>query len=161
MLLPTLPAMATVYQVNVSKGGVPKRPVAGARVGINGVEGDRQTDTVHHGGPERAVCLFALEVIERFRAEGHPIQPGYAGENLTVAGLDWEEIVPGTRLAVGNEVELEITSYTSPCANNAAWFKDGAFIRMSQSRHPGESRLYAKVLAEGPVRAGDTVTILD
>lgn len=151
--------MATVYQVNVSDGGVPKRPVAGARVGVNGVEGDRQRDPVHHGGPERAVCLFSLEVIDRFKAEGHPIQPGYAGENLTLSGLDWSAIVPGTRLNIGNDVELEITSYTSPCAHNAPWFRDGAFIRMSQSKHPGESRLYAKVLKEGSVRSGDTVTV--
>ena len=115
---------------------------------------------MHHGGKDKAVCLFSLEVIQHFQAEGHPIEPGSAGENLTISGLDWEEIVPGTRLTIGDEVELEITHYTTPCSKNAGWFKDGEFTRMLQSRHPGESRLYAKVLAEGAVRAGDPVQVL-
>ncbi|MDX1467967.1 MAG: MOSC domain-containing protein [Acidimicrobiia bacterium] len=152
--------MPILYQINVSDGGVPKRPVAGAHINRDGVEGDRQADTVHHGGPDRAVCLFSLEVIKNFQAEGHPIQPGSAGENLTISGLDWDEVVPGTRLAVGEDVQLEITSYTSPCDKNASWFKDGEFTRMLQSRHPGESRLYARVLSEGPVRAGDAVEVM-
>ncbi len=153
--------MARVYQINVSNGGVPKRPVVGAEVDRLGVVGDRQADTVHHGGPDQALCLFSLEVIDRFKAEGHPIEPGYAGENITVSGLDWSGVVPGTKLAVGDNVEIEITSFTSPCATNASWFKDGKFGRMSQSRHPGESRVYAKVLTEGSVTVGDGVRLLE
>ncbi len=152
--------MATVYQVNVSDGGVPKRPVAGAFVGALGVEGDSQADTVHHGGADRAVCLYSLDVIQRLRSEGHPIQSGHAGENLTISGLDWTRVTPGTRLSIGPQVELEVTSYTSPCSKNSGWFKDGNFGRMSQRLHPGESRVYARVLTEGPVRAGDSVRLL-
>lgn len=153
--------MATVHQINVSRGGVPKRAVPGAHIGTDGVEGDLQADRVHHGGPDRAVCLFSLEVIEGFRSEGHPIQPGYVGENLTISGISWDLMVPGARLGVGNEVELEVTSYTSPCSKNAPWFKDGDFTRMSQRQHPGESRVYARVLAEGHVRSGDPIKLLD
>ena len=152
--------MATVYQINVSDGGVPKRPVVGAEVDRLGVVGDRQADTVHHGGPDQALCLFSLEVIERFKAEGHPIEPGYAGENLTLSGVDWDILEPGTKLAVGDNVEIEITSYTTPCSKNASWFKDGKFGRMSQRLHPGESRVYARVLREGSVTVGDGVSLL-
>lgn len=152
--------MATLYQINVSDGGVPKRPVASAHMGRYGVEGDRQADRVHHGGPDQAVCLFSLEVIEGFQAEGHPIQPGSAGENLTISGLRWDEVVPGTRLAIGDDAQLEITHYTTPCSKNAGWFKDGKFTRMLHSKHPGESRLYARVLEEGAIRAGDQVRVL-
>ncbi len=152
--------MPKLHQISVSDGGVPKRAVDSADVTVNGVSGDRQRDTVHHGGPDRAVCLFSLEVIEGFQSEGHPIQPGFAGENLTVSGIDWDLVVPGQRLSVGPAVELEITSYTAPCATNADWFKDGKFGRMSQSRHPGESRVYARVLREGTVTVGDGVSPL-
>lgn len=109
----------------------------------------------------RAVCLYSSEVIETMRSEGHPIFPGAAGENLTVSGLPWDDVVPGSRWQVGDQVELEITSYTTPCANNARWFYDGNFLRMSQSRHPGQSRVYAKVLTEGHVSIGDQVTSID
>ena len=86
--------------------------------------------------------------------------PGHAGDNLTVAGIDWSTVVPGNRYRVGTEVEIEITNYTTPCATNAHWFSDGDFTRMLESRHPGESRVYARVLEEGTVRPGDAFTPL-
>lgn len=147
-----------VHQINVSGGGVPKLPVPEAHFGTDGVTGDRHADTVHHGGPHQAVCLYSLEVIEGLRAEGHPIHPGAAGENLTVAGIDWASVRPGTRLRAG-EALLEITKPTSPCHKNARWFLDGRFDRMHDGRHPGWSRMYAKVLEEGLVRTGDPVDL--
>jgi MOSC domain-containing protein YiiM len=138
---------------------VPKLAVPQARVTKEGVEGDRQRNRDVHGGPDRAVCVFALEVIEALRKEGHSIAPGSAGENFTIAGLDWKHIGPGTRLGVGNEVKLEVLSYTAPCKHNACWFKDEDCSRISQKKHPGWSRVYARVLAEGTVRQGDPVTI--
>ncbi|MGB7859205.1 MAG: MOSC domain-containing protein, partial [Acidimicrobiia bacterium] len=133
--------MPSLYQINISNGGVPKRPIKSAEVTSTGIVGDSQNDDVHHGGEERAICLFSLEVIEKFRDEGHPISPGSAGENLTLEGMTWDLLTPGSRLMVGPDVEIEITSYTAPCAKNAAWFADGDFTRMMQGRHPGESRL--------------------
>src|SRR3712207_3923787 len=92
-----------VHQINVSNGGVPKLPVPEAAVTVDGVGGDRQRDLRVHGGPFRAVCLFSLEVIERLRAEGHPIAPGTVGENVTVGGLDWTLVRPGVRLRIGEK----------------------------------------------------------
>ncbi|HLL77105.1 MAG TPA: MOSC domain-containing protein [Pyrinomonadaceae bacterium] len=149
-----------VSQMNLSDGGVPKLPVAEARVTKGGIVGDRQKHTVFHGGPERAVSLFSLEVIERLRAEGHPIEPGSTGENVTVAGLDWPLLAPGSRLALGDEVVLEITGFAAPCATIRASFAGGRFKRISQKVNPGESRLYARVLREGRITAGDHVRVL-
>lgn len=146
-----------VVQVNVSDGGVPKRPVAGARVTRGGLSGDRQRDLRYHGGPERAVCLLALEVIERLRAEGHPIEAGSTGENLTLAGLDWAALARGSRLRFEGGVELEVTGFAAPCPNIAGSFEGGGFARLDARRHPGEARLYCRVLAEGEVRAGEGV----
>lgn len=146
--------MPIVHQISVSSGGVPKLPVESARVTTLGMVGDDHDDKEHHGGPERAVCLYSLEVIERMRAEGHDMAPGHAGENLTISGADWDSVVPGNRYRVG-EVELEITRYTTPCATNAGWFIEGDFTRMLQGRYPGESRVYARVLTEGTIRTGD------
>ena len=66
---------------------------------------------------------------------------------------------PGDGLRIGEAVLLELVSYTSPCKFNAQWFVGGEFNRISQKKHPGWSRLYARVLAEGVVRPGDAVTI--
>ena len=151
--------MAYLYQINVSNGGVPKQAVPEAYVGAEGVSGDSQRSRTIHGGPDRAVCVFSLEVIQSLQAEGHVITAGSSGENLTVAGLEWTKLTPGDRLHVGESVLLEIASYTVPCERNARWFKDGDFTRISQKHYPGCSRLYARVLSEGIVRTGDEVSI--
>ena len=148
-----------VHQISVSDGGVPKLPVPEARITIEGVVGDRQRNRDVHGGVDRAVCLFSLEVIEALQAEGHAIKPGASGENLTIAGLDWPRLKPGDRLRIGEHVRLEIMSYTSPCKSNAHWFVGGEFSRISQKLHPGSSWLYARVLTEGHVRPGDAVIV--
>lgn len=155
------PAVAHVHQISLSDGGVPKHAVTQATIDELGIVGDSHNDEVYHGGPDRALCLYSLEVIERLQGEGHPIEPGFAGENLTIAGLDWNGVKPGATLAIGDRVTIEITSYTAPCAKNAAWFNEGDFTRMLQSRHPGESRLYARVLTGGAVSTGDEVLLLE
>lgn len=153
------PPYPHVHQISVSDAGVPKRPVFEARVTAQGVAGDRQRNVKVHGGPDRAVCLYSLDVIERLQDEGHSIEPGFSGENLTLAALDWGLVQPGVRVIVGPEVELEVTSYTVPCSHNARWFHDGDYQRISQKTHPGWSRVYAKVLKEGVVRPGDQVDV--
>ncbi len=149
-----------IVQVSISRGGVPKLAVAEARVTWLGLDGDRHGDGEHHGGPERAVCLFSLEQIEALRSEGHRIAPGVLGENVTVEGLDWTRIVPGARLRLGPDVLLEITRYTSPCTNIRLVFRDGDYARVSQKRRPGWSRVYARVLEEGTIRPGNDVELL-
>ena len=155
----TRPAAPYLHQVSLSDGGVPKRAVQSAMITIDGLTGDRQRNRKYHGGRDRAVCLYSLEMIESLRAEGHRIEPGSSGENLTVAGLDWLRLAPGDRLMIGEQVRLELTSYTTPCRLNAQWFKDGNFHRIAQEAHPGWSRLYARVLNEGMVKPGDAVVI--
>jgi MOSC domain-containing protein YiiM len=153
------PPYPHLHQINVSDGGVPKRPVLEAFVAMTGVEGDRQENLKFHGGPDRALCLYSQELIERLQDEGHAIEAGSSGENLTLAGLDWEKLQPGDQLQVGPEVRIEIMSYTIPCEKNARWFRDGDFKRVSHKKNPGWSRLYAKVLCEGMVRPGDAVEV--
>jgi len=148
-----------LHQISISKGGLPKLPIPKARITKEGVEGDRHRNTELHGGPDQAVCVYSLEVIEALRKEGHSIVPGAAGENFTIAGLDWKHIGPGTRLSIGKEVQLEVLSYTAPCSQNTCWFTDGDFSRLSQKIHPGQSRVYARVLADGIVKQGDPVTV--
>jgi MOSC domain-containing protein YiiM len=146
-----------IVQINVSPGGVPKRPVPRAHVTPIGIEGDGHRNAEHHGGPDRALCLFSVEQIEALQSEGHPVEPGALGENLTLAGLDWATVQPGDFFRLGKEVLVEITRFTSPCVNVRNAFLDGAYGRVSQKRHPGWSRVYARVHVSGAIRAGDSV----
>jgi len=149
-----------IVQLSVSAGGLPKRAVAEARVTRAGLDGDAHRDLEHHGGPERAVCLFAVEAIAGLVGEGHAIAPGALGENVTTKGLDWSRVAPGAHLLLGERVLLQVTRYTSPCLNIAPLFQGRDFGRVSQTRHPGWSRVYARVLAEGRLRAGDSVRLV-
>ena len=110
-------------------------------------------------GPIALSVCISQDLIERLQDEGHSIEAGSSGENLTLAGLEWEKLKPGDRLQLGPEVQVEIMSYTTPCDQNAQWFRDRDIKRISQKKNPGWSRLYAKVLHEGVVRPGDEVTI--
>jgi MOSC domain-containing protein YiiM len=150
---------AHIFQINRSDGGVPKWPVREGQVTSLGLEGDGHNDTVHHGGPERALCLYALERIVDLQAEGHPIYPGSTGENVTLVGLEWAQLVPGTRLRLGEEVVIEITLYTTPCPKIAASFAEGRIRRIAQEAHPGWSRVYARVLSAGRIGVGDRVRV--
>jgi MOSC domain-containing protein YiiM len=153
-------AVGRVTSINRSDGGVPKFPVSSAEITIAGISGDRQKNLKFHGGPDRAVSLLAQEVIDGLLAQGHPIRPGSTGENLTIAGLEWSALVPGSRLRLGSTAMLEITSHAKPCSKIAASFRDGAIACLDQRINPGRSRLYARVLTPGPVMVGDVVTVV-
>jgi MOSC domain-containing protein YiiM len=147
-----------VESINTSAGGVPKQPVFEALVTADGVDGDRQRDRRFHGGPDRAVVLFSLDVIKALQSEGHPIEVGTTGENLTLSGIPWASIAPGTELTIGG-VRLRITKYASPCYKIRGAFADDDETRISQKLHSGRSRLCASVVTEGLVRVGDAVQL--
>jgi len=123
-----------------------------------GLEGDRQADGRVHGGPERAVTLFSLEVIQALQREGHPISPGSIGENLTLADLDWARLATGVRLEIG-EALLELTKPASPCQKIAGSFLDGYFGRVAEKAYPGWSRWCTRVLREGLVSVDDEAKV--
>ena len=149
-----------IVQISVSGGGVPKNAVPAAEVTASGVEGDAHRDREHHGGPDRAVCLFSLERIRALQTEGHAVVPGALGENLTIEGIEWKDVVPGSRLELGGHVLLEITRFTSPCINIRPAFTHRDSSRVSEQRHPGWSRVYARVLVPGRITTGDPVRLL-
>ena len=145
--------------IHISRGGVPKLPVFEALITERGVEGDSQDDLRHHGGADRAVVIFSLDVIRALQQEGHGIQAGTTGENLTVSGLEWAALAPGDELQI-RDVRLRLTKFADPCRNIAGSFAGGRFIRIDQDRHPGWSRLCARVVSGGLVRPGDTVKVV-
>lgn len=146
-----------VAQLARGGGGVPKLPVDQVSVGFRGVEGDVQANRTHHGRPFQALCLWSTEVIDAFRADGHPIHPGAAGENITISGIDWPVVTAGVRLRIGT-VLCEISCPATPCSQNAQWFLGGDFRLMHEDRGP-IARMYATVLEPGSIRVGDEVIL--
>ena len=147
-----------VIQVSGSGGGLPKTPLLTAQVDKAGVVGDRQASRQHHGAPFQALCLFSAEVIDQFASQGHPVTYGSTGENVTVRGLNWVRLRAGVELQIG-EVLCRLTAPAVPCSQNAPWFSDGDFTRLSHAKHPGQSRWYASVVTGGTINPGDRVEL--
>ena len=152
-------AAGRVESINASRGGVPKAGVFEGLITEQGLDGDRQQNLRVHGGPDRAISLYSLDVIRALQQEGHPIAVGSAGENLTLSGLDWSAVAPGTEIEIG-EARLLVTKYASPCESIAGSFLGRDSTRISQKLHPGWSRVYCRVLSGGLVRIGDPVNLI-
>src|SRR5690348_8220179 len=99
--------------------GFPKPAVDEARVTETGLEGDynhyRQTKKA--GTNDHAVLLLSTETLHALAAEGWPVAPGDLGENVTVEGFAYDALAPGDRVALGDEVVLEISEACDPCVN--------------------------------------------
>ena len=155
---PTMRSLAiehvgTIAHLHASKG-LPKKPMDSAVIAWKGVEGDVQSARAHHGRPWQALCIWSTDAIETLRSEGHPIAPGYAGENITVTGIPAEAFRPGAHFRIGT-VRGFLTAYAIPCKQNNDWFLNKDFKRMSHERGD-QCRLYAMVTTCGDIAVGDT-----
>ena len=106
-----------------------------------------------------AIDAVASEALHEISAAPDPLY--YQVYSIIADAISSGQLKPGDRLQIGPDVQLEITNYTIPCDQNAQWFRDRDYKRVSQKKNPGWSRFYAKVLREGVVRPGDAVEILE
>jgi MOSC domain-containing protein YiiM len=143
---------ATLIQLSTSKGGMPKLAVPEARVTRDGVGDDWQLNRKYHGGCDRAVCIYSVELYDWLRAEHEiDLKPGSVGENFTTLGLDLQSIKPGDRMAVGNCV-IQISKVRVPCRNLSQWHPN--LLQIIQ----GRSGWMARVVKSAVVRPGDRIT---
>ncbi len=151
--------MPKIVSININEnGGVPKYPVTTTFLGKYKVKGDKQNDIKHHGGENRAVCIFSMDLIAELKNEGHPVFAGSTGENITIQGINWELLKKGSRIQLG-EAEIELTGTAPPCKTISKSFINGKFVRISEKKYPGWSRWYARVLKEGQVTLYDQVLL--
>jgi MOSC domain-containing protein YiiM len=137
-----------------------KSPVAGrVAVGRLNLAGDKQSDLRVHGGPNKAVYLYPAKHYDAWRAELPEMDFPYGafGENLTVLGLDEDDVHVGDRLRVGT-AEMVVTQPRMPCFKLGLRFGRADMVkRFFQSRRFG---FYLAVQREGDVAAGDDVEAL-
>lgn len=138
--------------------GIFKFPASG-RVKITelGLEGDVIMDKKNHGGPDQAVYVYGGADYDWWRAElGREIPAGMFGENLTVSELESAAFNIGDVLIVG-EARLQVTAPRIPCSDFAARMDDLGWVKKFRAaERPG---LYCRVLQEGFVQAGDSVSV--
>ena len=110
-----------------------------------GIEGDR------HAVKSGARTVRQVLLMDEDTLEGFGLGIGQVRENVTVRGIDLHEVPAGQRLALGDDVVVEITQFCAPCE------------RMEEVR-PGlreelfEQRgMLATVISGGAVNVGDQV----
>jgi MOSC domain-containing protein YiiM len=167
-----MPYMGRVTSVNVGRprqlsvrrgrplmSAIGKAPVSG-RVRVAGVNvaGDDQADRRVHGGPDKAVYVYAAEDAAWWAQElERPILPGAFGENLTLEGVEVTGSVVGERWRIGS-VELEVCQPRVPCAKLGLRFGDPLMVRrFAEASRPGA---YLRIVREGELEAGDAVELL-
>lgn len=158
----------SVVQINISPGGIPKRPILEAEVTIAGIRGDGWSHPDIHGGPNQALLLITAEGIDELVALGYPLFAGALGENLTTMGLDRRRLRMGQRYRAG-EVFLELTKRRAPCVTlnvygpgiQRAIFDEQVKAGDPSSPRWGLSGFYARVLRGGIIRPNDPIALID
>ena len=156
----------TILQINLSLGGVPKRPVGEAFLGPLGFDGDGHAHPRFHGGPEKAVLVIDADAVDELAARGFPVYYGALGENLTVRGLDRRQWRAGQIYRAGGAI-LEFTRIRVPCATLDMYgpaIRDEIYDRQVKAGDPTSPRwamsgFYARVLAPGFVRTDDIIML--
>ena len=137
--------------------GVFKDPVTGRRrVRRLNVDGDGQGDLAGHGGEQRAVFVYQIDSYRYWERElgRSDFVYGQFGENLTVEGLNDDEVCIGDRYRIGTAV-FEVTQPRVTCYRVGIRMSDPRIPALLVShRRPG---FYFRVLEEGEVQAGDEI----
>ncbi len=146
--------MATIISINISRGGIPKVPVPAVRFSFSGLEGDGHNHAKHNT-PLQAVCIQDIEKLEELgRSAPYKLEPGQAGENLTVQDLHVNGLALGTILELSGGVVLEISRVRKPC-----YVMDSIHPQLKNDAW-GRHGMYARVIREGFVRAGETIRVI-
>lgn len=141
--------------------GIFKRPVRGPiRLRQLNLEGDRQADLVHHGGIDKAVCVYPSEHWLHWSGilPQRPLVGGEFGENFTLEGLTEAAVCIGDIFSAGSAV-IQISQPRQPCWKLARrWqIKDLAV----QVERTGFTGWYFRVLQEGLVDSNIPLQLID
>ena len=140
------------------RSGIFKSPVRRAlRLGETGLEGDGQGDVEHHGGTDKAACVYAVENLSYWRERlGLEMGPGAFGENFSTEGLVEREVRIGDVFRVGTAV-VQVSQPRIPCFKLAARHGEGKLALWV--KESGLTGFYLRCLEPGEVRVGDEILL--
>lgn len=163
--MPTVNAVlaGNVQPLQGTLSGIDKKPLSGRqRVESLGLAGDRQADLRVHGGPDKALHCYAWRHYDywRERLPGHPLleAPGAFGENLSIAGMDEQEVCIADHWRIGTTL-LTVTQGRQPCFKlNLRFGTRSMAAWVQESLRAG---WYLRVLKPGTLAAGDRIELVD
>jgi len=140
--------------------GMCKKPVAGPLLLTKlGFEGDGVGDRKHHGGEDKAVCVYSRDHYAYWRSVlGIEMPVAAFGENLSVIGMREEAVCIGEMYTIGTAV-VQVSQPRQPCGTLAARYGRNDFVKLVADS--GRTGFYFRVLTEGRVRVEDTLTLIE
>lgn len=131
--------------------GICKQPVTGPLVlRKSGFENDGVGDLKHHGGSDKAVCVYSLDHYPYWEDVLRIKLPVAAfGENLTVSDLKEEDICIGDVFELGTAL-LQVSQPRQPCRTLAARYGRDDLVKLVADS--GRTGFYFRVLKEGIVQ---------
>lgn len=110
----------------------------------------------------RQVHLMHDELHEELRTEGHPVEAGQLGENITTRGVDLLGLPTGTLLRIGPEAVVEVTGLRNPCGQING-FSDGLLKRLTPRDADGNvvrlGGIMGIVRTGGDIAPGDPIVV--
>ena len=142
---------ARVVSINISdKKGIRKKAVNSAVLKENyGLEHDAHASGEWH----RQISLLALESIKKMQEKGLEVGPGDFAENITTEGIDLVSLPVGTKITIGENIEMEVSQIGKVCHTRCAIYRQAGDCVM-----PREG-IFARVLQGGTVRKGDGIEV--
>ncbi|MBI4847628.1 MAG: MOSC domain-containing protein [Nitrospirae bacterium] len=115
-----------------------------------GIESDAHASEKWH----RQISLLALESIKKMQDKGLKVGPGDFAENITTEGIILMTLPIGTKMIIGEGVEVEVTQIGKLCHARCAIYEQAGDCVM-----PREG-IFVKVLKGGTIRKGDEIKII-
>ncbi|WP_411830074.1 MOSC domain-containing protein [Metasolibacillus meyeri] len=138
--------------------GINKQQVASVYLAKSGFDGDDVADKKHHGGPDRAVCLYPLEHYAQWQQElGKTLPTAAFGENLTVTNMIEANVCIGDIYKIG-DVVIQITQGRVPCSTIDKYTEANTLLkRLIETGYTG---FLARVLEEGTIYADSPIELI-
>ncbi|NER17916.1 MOSC domain-containing protein [Spongiivirga citrea] len=142
------------------KTGIYKKPVSSIFLEKEAVKGDEISNRKVHGGEFKACYLFSSKHYQYWKERYRDLdwEWGMFGENLTIEGLDENEILIGDIYKIGDAL-VQITQPREPCYKFGIKFGDQKVLQeFVDHGYPGT---YVRVLEEGEVKPNDEMTLVE
>ena len=141
-----------IISINISpKKGMRKKAVDSVLLKDNfGIENDAHASEKWH----RQVSLLATESIKKMTDKGLDVGPGDFAENITTEGIELPVLPIGTKMMIGDDIELEVSQIGKLCHARCAIYEQAGDCVM-----PREG-IFVKVIKGGTIKTGDIINIL-
>ncbi|MFC7391438.1 MOSC domain-containing protein [Scopulibacillus cellulosilyticus] len=154
-----LPKTMTYDDSKEMETGICKETVDEVFLSKEGFKGDGVADLKHHGGPDRAVCVYPYEHYSFWEEEFNvPFPSSSFGENLTVSNMLERDVCIGDIYQVGDAV-IQVTQGRIPCSTISKRMNLPSLL--NRIVEEGYTGYLCRVIKEGTIRYDSDIMLLE